>query len=150
VNGCDDRRRSSRIGDSDRLRSNLRVEEYMNPVNNGLPEGFADLQPFVAVWGGLSTPEARYLQRQESRIEDLRAFYDAVVPRFKEALAYLDTFPMDEPLPAPEALLYRVILGLTEVAAAVEVYNQPRVPYVAYPHYNSVVWTDHGRHRPAP
>src|ERR1700749_2447867 len=109
----------------------------MIPVlNNNLPEGFADLEPFAAAWGELSTPEARHLQRQSSKMEDLQAFYAAVAPRLREALAYLDTFPMDVPLPAPEARLYRVILGLSEVAVAVEVYGQPRVPHVAFPHYN--------------
>jgi hypothetical protein len=115
-----------------------------------LPEGYADLEQFVPVWGELDTAEARYLQRQNSKMPYLRAFYDAVVPRFKEALAYLDTFPMGAPLPAPEARLYRVILGLTEVTAAVEIYGQPGVPYVSYPHYNSVVWIDDGKNRSPP
>jgi hypothetical protein len=46
-------------------------------------------------------------------------------------------------LPEPEALLYRTVLGLTEVAMAIEVFNQPCVPYAPFPHNMAIEWTEY-------
>jgi hypothetical protein len=107
-----------------------------------LPAGFADLSPFLADWGRLEDAEARYLLRQSSRYEDLRRFYDALAPRIHEVFEHLDRFPVDAPLPPAEAALFRLALGLTEAAAAVEVYGQPEVPFVPKGHVVSVTWSD--------
>jgi hypothetical protein len=120
------------------------------PIATDLPAEFRGWEPFAAIWGDFDTPEARHLHRQASRMEDLRAFYDAVAPRLEEALSYLDGFPMAAPLPDKEARLYRTILGLAEAAVAVEIYGAPRVPYVPYPHRNGVTWIDRGKASTAP
>lgn len=106
-----------------------------------LPAGFENLAPFAEVWGKLESQEERYLQRQHSTMKELKSFYDATAPRLNEIFDHLDKFPMDD-LPAPEALLYRTTLGLTEAAMAVEVFNQPCVPYAPYPHKMAIEWSE--------
>lgn len=107
-----------------------------------LPAAFADLEPLLAKWGRLETAQERYLVRQQSRMEDLQRFYDAIAPRIGEVLAHLDQFPHDRPLPAAEEALFRLALGLTEAAPAIEIYGQPEVPFVPKPHVVSTVWND--------
>jgi hypothetical protein len=107
-----------------------------------LPDGFADLAPFAAVWGKLETQEERYLQRQHCKMEELKAFYDATAPRLNAIFDHLDAFPMDG-LPEPEALLYRTALGLTEAAMAIEVFGQPCVPYAPFPHKMAIKWSEY-------
>jgi hypothetical protein len=114
----------------------------MMTLLQSLPPAFADLAPFLSTWGALETQEQRYLVRQDMRMAQLRAFYDAMAPRLREILDHLDQFPVDQPLPAPEEALYRLALGLTEAAAAVEVYGMPEVPFVAKPHVVSTIWSD--------
>ncbi|MDB5738269.1 MAG: hypothetical protein JWO65_1937 [Sphingomonas bacterium] len=111
-------------------------------MTGDLPQGFADLSPFLATWGALETQEERYLVRQNSRMDELRRFYEALVPRIGAALDHLDSFPVDAPLPAPELALYRLTLGLTEAAAAVEIYGRPEVPSVPRPHHVATSWSD--------
>jgi len=106
-----------------------------------LPAGFEDLAPYAATWGQLMNQEERYLQRQMSAMEDLQAFYDATTPRLEEIFDHLDMFPMDD-LPEAQALLYRTALGLTEAAMAVEIFNQPRVPYTDFPHNVAIEWSE--------
>lgn len=114
----------------------------MSNVSVELPVNFENLAPFASSWGALKSQEERYLQRQHSTMDELRAYYDAVAPRLDEIFDHLDKFPMDE-LPAPEALLYRIALGLTEAAMAIEVFNQPCVPYAPFPHKMAIEWTEY-------
>jgi hypothetical protein len=107
-----------------------------------LPPAFADLEPFLPRWGSLETQEQRYLMRQDMPIAELRAFYDSMAPRLRDILEHLDQFPVDQPLPPPEEALYRLALGLTEAAAAIEVYGIPEVPFVAKPHAVATTWSD--------
>ena len=107
-----------------------------------LPQGFENLAPFAAVWGPLEDQASRYLQRQHSTMKELKAYYDAVAPRLNEIFDHLDKFPMDD-LPESEALLYRTTLGLTEAAMAVEVFNQPTVPYAPFPHKMAIEWNEY-------
>lgn len=107
-----------------------------------LPPGFEALQPYAATWGKLTSQEERYLLRQHSSMEELRAYYDAAAPRLDEIFDHLDRFPMDA-LPASEALLYRTALGLTEAAMAIEVFNQPCVPYAPFPHKMAIEWNEY-------
>ena len=107
-----------------------------------LPEGFEALQPYAGTWGKLDSQEERYLLRQHSSMAELKAFYDAAAPRLEEVFGHLDKFPMDK-LPEPEALLYRTMLGLTEAAMAIEVFNQPCVPFAPFPHKMAIAWTEY-------
>lgn len=105
-----------------------------------LPDGFAYLEPFAAKWGDLHDARERYLLRQSSSMAELRAFHDAAADRLEEIFDYLDAFPPGD-LPAPEARLFRTILGLSEVMQAVEVFRQPRVRNAPYPHVIDIGWT---------
>ena len=89
-----------------------------------LPEGFAALEPFVATWV-LPDAAARMARRQASRIEDLRAFYNAMLP-MGEAVAWLRGYELGALPPEGESLL-KLMLSLAEVAPAVEWYDDPRV-----------------------
>ena len=94
-----------------------------------LPKGFEDLAPFIAEWSGLHTQDERYIRRQGLPMERLQAYYDVVQPRLEAIFTHLDGFPYGPALPDPEALLFRLVLAMSEVAQAVEVYGQPTVPH---------------------
>jgi hypothetical protein len=114
----------------------------MSEVSDVLPAGFEGMAPYAATWGKLDSQLDRYLRRQSSTMPELKAFYDAVAPRLDEIFDHLDKFPMDN-LPPAEALLYRTVLGLTEVAQAIEVFNQPGVPYAPFPHNMAIEWNEY-------
>lgn len=92
---------------------------------HALPDGFADIEPFVGIWV-LPDAAARMAKRQGSRIEELRRFYDAMLPQGAAALAYLKHYEMGA-LPDEAARLLKLMLALAEVAPAVEWYDDPRV-----------------------
>lgn len=95
-----------------------------------LPTGFETLEPFVADWV-LADAVARMGKRQASAMDEIRAFYEAMLPRGEAALAYLRQFQLDELPPEAERLL-KLMLSLAEVAPAVEWYGDPRV-YDGFP-----------------
>lgn len=90
-----------------------------------LPTGFETLEGFVAEWA-LPDAAARMAKRQSSSIEDIRAFYDAMLPLGPKALDYLRQYPMGA-LPAEGECLLKLMLALAEVGPAVEWYDNPRV-----------------------
>lgn len=100
----------------------------MNQQEAILPKGFEDLAPFIDEWGGLQMQDERYQRRLQLPMERLVAYYDAVKPRLPAIFHHLDHLPFDKPLPAPEALLFRVVMAMSEVAQAVEVFGEPTVP----------------------
>jgi hypothetical protein len=110
-----------------------------------LPAGFEFLEPFAATWGDLTSQDERYRMRQSLSIEALQAFHAALAERLEEVFVHLDRFPMNA-LPEPEARLYRIALGMTEVAQAVEIFGQPRVPYAPYPHHLLQEWVGYEAH----
>jgi len=107
-----------------------------------LPAGFEALEPFAKIWGPLENQADRYLQRQHSTMQELKEYYDATATRLDEIFDHLDKFPMND-LPEAEALLYRTALGLTEAAMAIEVFNQPCVPYAPFPHKMAISWNEY-------
>jgi hypothetical protein len=108
--------------------------------NVSLPKGFEALAPFTETWGKLETQDARYLHRQHCTMKELKAYYDVAAPMLDQVFTHLDEFPMDA-LPEPEALLFRTVMGLTEAAMSIEVFNQPGVPYAPFPHHMSIDWS---------
>ena len=106
-----------------------------------LPKGFEDLAPYAKTWGQLESQDERYLHRQHCKMKEIKAYYDATAPRLDEIFDHLDNYPMND-LPAPEALLFRTAMGLTEAAMAIEVFNQPCVPYAPFPHMMSIEWKE--------
>ncbi len=110
-----------------------------------LPEQFAFLEPFVATWGHLQTQNERYAQRQALPQGELEAFHTALAPRLEEVFTHLDRYD-PKALPDAEALLFRVVLGLTEAAQAVETFGQPRVPHAPFPHGVDIAWNGYQPH----
>jgi hypothetical protein len=90
-----------------------------------LPAEFAELEPFAPKWC-LATEAERYAGRMASTMNEMQAFYDACFPRVRDAMAYLDRFPLHD-LP-PEGLnLLHLVYSLVMVSLPVEVWSQPRV-----------------------
>lgn len=80
---------------------------------HALPAAFAHLQ-------GLA-------ERLKGPFEDLKALYDAVLPRLGDIHAHRSTHPWPNLPPAEQSLL-NLALALMEVALAVESHGQPTVP----------------------
>jgi hypothetical protein len=96
-------------------------------LDNGasLPAGFESLEPFVAEW---VRPDAvaRMAKRQGSTIDEIRRFYDALLPLGESALDYLRGFELGSLPPDAERLL-KLMLSLAEIGPAVEWYKSPKV-----------------------
>ena len=91
-----------------------------------LPDQFCDLEPLARVWI-LPTEAERHAKRLASTITELRALYDALMPRIEEVLAYLSAFQLDN-LPPEGRNLLSLACSLAEIGPAVELYGQPEVP----------------------
>jgi hypothetical protein len=95
------------------------------PTASPLPADFVDLQPFAGF--ALASERARYAKRVASSMDELQAFYDAALPRFESAMAFLDQFSLDA-LPDDAKHLLWLYCALVTVSFPVEVWRQPRVP----------------------
>ena len=91
-----------------------------------LPEAFRALETFAVAWA-LASSDERMQKRMASTMEDIQAFYDALLPVTESALAHLDTFEL-EALPPAETRLFQLLLAGAEAALAVEVYRAPQLP----------------------
>jgi hypothetical protein len=91
-----------------------------------LPDGFEDLEPFVADWAKPTRAE-RYAMRLAKDIDELVAFYDAVAPRAEEAIQYLDTLALDD-LPDDATRLMQLLYSMILISYAVNIFKQPRIP----------------------
>ena len=97
-----------------------------------LPEGFEDLQHFVEYWVR-DTNDERWQQRSKAAMPDIQAFYDAMLARAEDAIAYLDTFPLDR-MPEEATRLFKLLLAIAHAAMAVEMHGQPRVKRSKFPY----------------
>ena len=91
-----------------------------------LPDGFADLEPYVADWARPNRRE-RYEMRLAKTIEQLSDFYDAIAPRAEQAIAYLDALDLND-LPDDAARLLQLLYSMILVSYPVNVFMQPRIP----------------------
>lgn len=91
-----------------------------------LPAQFKDLEHLVDEWA-IEDGHQRYVKRVASNMKQLKAFYDEMFPRGKEAIDYIDQFDYREPLPEDAKNLRNLVYSLITVAMAVEVWKQPRV-----------------------
>ena len=91
-----------------------------------LPAEFSDLEPFAATWC-LATERERFAQRMASSMDEIQAFYDAFFPRAEAAIAYCDTFPLDE-MPEDAEHLLQLLYSLVMASFPVEAWRQPHVP----------------------
>jgi hypothetical protein len=91
-----------------------------------LPPAFSDLEPYAATWCR-ATERERFAQRMASSMEEMQAFYDAIVPRAEEALAHCDRYPLDD-MPADAERLLQLLHSLVMVSFPIEAWRQPHVP----------------------
>ena len=89
-----------------------------------LPELFRDLEPFAG-WA-LASETERNRKRLASTMAEIRAFYDAILPRMEAVIGYLNQFPL-EAMPADAQRLLHLTFSLAEVSTAVELFKQPGV-----------------------
>lgn len=93
-----------------------------------LPASFEALEPLVPHWA-LGTQDARQHQRIHSTRGELKAFYDAMLPRLPDILAHVDKYPLGQ-LPDDARRLFWLALSLAEVAPHIELYRgDPKVPH---------------------
>ena len=90
-----------------------------------LPPALSDLEPFAEAWC-LATEGERYAKRLNSTMEEMQAFYDAVLPRVEEAIAYCDKFPLDD-MPDDARWLLLLLYSFVTVSFPIEVWRQPHV-----------------------
>ena len=90
-----------------------------------LPPPFSELEPFAGAWC-LTTERKRYAKRLESTMEEMQAFYDAVLPRAEEAIAYCDKFPFHD-MPDDATRLLLLLYSFVTVSFPIEVWKQPHV-----------------------
>lgn len=102
-----------------------------------LPAAFADLEPFVPVWAKPTVNE-RLAARGTSSMEEITAFYDAMIVRADEVLAYLDGFDLYD-MPEDAAILMQLLLALVQASVAVEIQRQPLPPRTKFPFHVSLV-----------
>lgn len=86
-----------------------------------LPERFDDLSRF-ADWA-LEPERARTEKVAAASMEEIRAFYDAMMPQLDGILDYLAGH-FGGQMPAPAHRLYLMSLSLVDVAILVELYKQ--------------------------
>ena len=95
-------------------------------MSGQLPDDFKDLESWMD-WS-LATMAQRSARRSISSMEDLQAFYSAMLPRMESVLSYLAVIsPADQ---TPENLrLLDLTKSLAEIAPAVELFAEPTISY---------------------
>ncbi|MGH3676482.1 MAG: hypothetical protein ACRDU5_12235 [Mycobacterium sp.] len=99
-------------------------------MNAVLPQQFSQLEHLVPEWA-IEDGHERYVKRVNSSMDQIRAFYDEMFPHADAAVAYLDQFDYQNPLPEDAANLRNLLYSLITVSLAVELWNQPRVKHSA-------------------
>jgi hypothetical protein len=99
-------------------------------MSSQLPRQFAQLEHLVPEWS-IENGHERYVKRVNSSMDKLRSFYDQVFPHAEAAVAYLDAFDYQQPLPEDAANLRNLLYSLITVSLAIELWNQPRVKHSA-------------------
>lgn len=99
----------------------------MQPESPGgmLPEGFAELEPFVERWA-LKTETDRTARRHNTDIATIKTFYTAMLGRLDDALEALNRVSQEK-FTEEQKRLHYLTLSLCEISPAVEIYGQPEV-----------------------
>jgi hypothetical protein len=108
----------------DRDTSTRRSEHLGAEAMTKLPEKFSVLSSFIESWA-LPTRAQRFQKRVTTRFEDIKEFYEAMLPRMDEIVQHLNTFPISDRanLPMAEANLLMLALSFMEVAISVECFK---------------------------
>jgi hypothetical protein len=91
-----------------------------------LPEGFAELEPFVVDWARPTRVE-RYEMRLSKSFDELCDFYDAVAAHAEAAIAHVDELDL-QALPEDATRLLHLLYSFILVSYAVNIFHQPRIP----------------------
>jgi len=91
-----------------------------------LPSQFGDLERYAKKWC-LATEGERYAERLSSSMVEMQAFYDAMLPRAEEAIAYCDQFALDD-MPEDALNLLHLLYSVVTVSFPVEAWGQARIP----------------------
>lgn len=83
-----------------------------------LPAPFADLSTFVNDWA-LPSEQARFHKLHTTSLEELRRFYDAMLPRMDEILAYLNQYSLTA-MPADAGTLFDLAITFAETAHPID------------------------------
>ena len=86
--------------------------------NNPLPPDFADLAPLVKEWA-LKTERDRYFKLLATSMDDLRGFYETMLPRADAIVAYLLRLKLND-LPPDARVLYDLMLTFVETAHPID------------------------------
>jgi len=92
-----------------------------------LPHEFGDLEHWVADWA-IGDEAARNRKRLASSMDQLQAYYNALLPRMDAIIPHLNQYSLDALAPGEQALLDLALMFM-EVAPAVEIYKHPDVPW---------------------
>ena len=57
-------------------------------------------------------------------MEEIRAFYEAILPRMDEVITYLNQYPL-EAMPEDATRLFYLALSFMEISPAVELFGEP-------------------------
>lgn len=91
-----------------------------------LPDGFADLEPFVADWA-LRTEAERTARRHGADMKAIKAFYNAILARIDDILETALKGCSLDALTAEQKRLHYLTLSLCEIAPSIELYKQQGV-----------------------
>ncbi|MEC9342111.1 MAG: hypothetical protein VX663_11560 [Pseudomonadota bacterium] len=95
-------------------------------MNTGtLPQPFEYLAPWLE-WA-LPTEAGRMQKRLDASMTQLTTFYNILLPRMEEIVAYLDQWELHE-IPADSKPLLYLALMFMEAAVCVELFKDPDVP----------------------
>ncbi|HEY0297494.1 MAG TPA: hypothetical protein VGC69_19365 [Bordetella sp.] len=87
-------------------------------TNQKLPDGFADLEPFVAEWA-IDNEKDRYLKLHASQIEHLRDFYNMVFERLDQIIERLNQTPLSQ-FSEQERTLMNLAMTFAETAHPID------------------------------
>ncbi len=91
-----------------------------------LPDDFDDLLPWVD-WS-LAQMDDRRDRRIGSTMEDIEAFYNAMLPHMDAVLEHLGAIQLNQ-IDSKSAALMNMALSLAEIAPAVEQFGEPTISY---------------------
>ena len=89
----------------------------MAEAGNVFPAEFSDLERFRE-WS-VATDAERIEKRGDSSDDELRAFYDAILPRMDDVFQYLNRHPLDR-MPPDARRLFDLAISFMEIANTIE------------------------------
>jgi len=91
-----------------------------------LPPRFESLSPYLD-WA-LPTETMRRRKREASNMEEIRGFYDAVLPHTSDIMEHLRQAGPRSQADAPTLTLYTLMLAFSDASLSVELHKSPIVP----------------------